>query len=272
MATPKTETVRNIEIWKALHTRNTPHLFSGAPVDDSILVFIWFLVFLIILILLIFFSDKERIKRRLKKAQKLSIQEFPEGAIGKIVGQITSIKEPLVSPLSLRQCVHYHVVVKEPRTDSRGRSTLSTIIDEEYSQDFILDDGTGKARVRMITGERILAPGPGRVFKRLPDPEVYVHKDRHFSSGTFNNAKEQLERLLANHERSSTNFLGFNKSIRYEEGILEAGEEVAVYGVGRWVDDPDVEDLPDGQSQLLIIESSLETRLSISDDFDADES
>jgi len=31
----------------------------------------------------------------------------------------------------------------------------------------------------------------------------------------------------------SEGFLGFNKSIRYKEGILENGEEIAVFGKGK---------------------------------------
>ncbi len=45
--------------------------------------------------------------------------------------------------------------------------------------------------------------------------------------------------MLQSYGKDSTNLLGLNKSIRYREGALEAGELVAVLGRGRWQPDPD---------------------------------
>tara|TARA_B110000211_G_C13988009_1_gene512633 strand:+ start:189 stop:446 length:258 start_codon:yes stop_codon:yes gene_type:complete len=40
--------------------------------------------------------------------------------------------------------------------------------------------------------------------------------------------------FLAEHGTESEGFLGFNKKLRYNEGILEEGEVVAVLGKGTW--------------------------------------
>jgi len=53
--------------------------------------------------------------------------------------------------------------------------------------------------------------------------------------------------------------LGFNKTIRYHEGVIETGEMVAVFGKGQWIKDSS------GKRQLVISKPT-ETELLISDD------
>jgi hypothetical protein len=59
-------------------------------------------------------------------------------------------------------------------------------------------------------------------------------KDGKFSSGTWNDASPQLQKFLESHGRSSTGMLGFNRRLKYLEGIFEEHEPVAVLGHGFW--------------------------------------
>ena len=43
-----------------------------------------------------------------------------------------------------------------------------------------------------------------------------------------------LEKLLRKHQKESTGFFGFNKTLRYREGIIEEGEAIAVKGLAQW--------------------------------------
>ncbi|HWN70768.1 MAG TPA: hypothetical protein VNM90_24170, partial [Haliangium sp.] len=61
---------------------------------------------------------------------------------------------------------------------------------------------------------------------------VALVKDAHFRSGLFQDATPALEQFLARHGRQSQGWL-FNKNLRYREGVIEAGELVAVCGQGR---------------------------------------
>lgn len=47
----------------------------------------------------------------------------------------------------------------------------------------------------------------------------------------------QLESFLAKHGWKSTGLFGFNKSLRYAEGVFEEGKSVTVFGRGVWEND-----------------------------------
>jgi len=63
-------------------------------------------------------------------------------------------------------------------------------------------------------------------------------EDHETHSGTFDDATPAEEAFLNKHARESKNWI-FNKRIRYREGVLEAGEEVAVMGYGSKEPDPE---------------------------------
>ena len=69
--------------------------------------------------------------------------------------------------------------------------------------------------------------------------DIAIHKDKHGSSGTFNDAHPRFETFLNEHDESSVGLLGFNKGLKYREGVLEAGEEVYVRGRVTLEPDPD---------------------------------
>ena len=59
-------------------------------------------------------------------------------------------------------------------------------------------------------------------------------KDKKTSSGTFNNPTPEFESLLRQYNIDPLNFLGFNKSLRYKEGVIEIGEQITVSGIAKW--------------------------------------
>jgi len=158
-----------------------------------------------------------------------------------------------VSPLSGRRCAQYRVVVEEYRSDGESGS-WHTIIEDEKSQNILLKDETGEVLVRMSGAQ------------------VAVTNDAHYRSGTFNDATPLLESFLAKHGYQSTGWF-FNKSLRYEEGLLEEGEEVAICGMGRWENNPDpVTPLTTGRSHYerpkrLVISNADQAPLYVSDDY-----
>jgi hypothetical protein len=64
---------------------------------------------------------------------------------------------------------------------------------------------------------------------RLHAFEAAITIDHERRSGTFNDATTDLEAFLAARGHSSRGFI-FNKAIRYREGVVEPGEQVAVCG------------------------------------------
>lgn len=203
-------------------------------IDGKLAIGILILVGIVTLVRF-FFSESAVTKRRLKRSPCFAIEEFPDGAAGKIVGVLRYVGKPLRAPLSRRSCSCYYVVVEESDDDSS-----TTLVEEKDYRDFMLEDGTGRALVK------------------VHDPKIAVAMDVRKRSGTFKDASPRLERFLNKHGYESKGILGFNRSLSYEEGVLEKGERVAVFGVGRWSSQPD-------QEKLLVMEGTRAAPLRISD-------
>lgn len=166
----------------------------------------------------------------------------------KVRGKVATL-DVLTAPLSGRSCAYYEVIVEEKVSTGKS-STWRTIIREVEERDFLLDDGTGRARVEMVA------------------VEAAVEKDGHWSSGTLNDATPVLEGFLQRHGFGSVGWL-FNKTLRYREGVLEPGEEVAVLG---WADheiDPEPTTSGAGYRDAptrVVVRSSVDVPLRVSDD------
>lgn len=186
-------------------------VLSGVP----FWVFIVFAVIIGLIAVLILFSKKAIVRRALRSAPYKRIHEVQNGEKARIMGRIVYAGQVLQSPLSKRQCAAYHVEVQELRRSGKS-STWVTVINDEKRGDIVIHDGMGNALVDAHAVQTLMV------------------QDANFSSGTFNAASPELEEYLRLHGRESTGFLGFNKSLRYREGILEQNELVAAVGVGTW--------------------------------------
>jgi hypothetical protein len=195
-----------------------------------------------------YFSQKAIIKRKLKKAVSEKLSQFANGDIAKVVGKIEFVSRPLVAPLSNRPCAYYHVMVEQQVSTGKS-SHWKTIITEENTGTFVIRDGKYCAHVN---SEKI---------------KSYIVDDRKYSSGFLNDASEVLENYLNSHGEKSENFLGLNKTIRYKEGVLEAGEYIAVMGRGEWKSAAQ-EQLPDSYDKVLVITSTETDAVYLSDDPD----
>lgn len=209
--------------------------------NTGVLILIVLVLFLAGLTYRLFFTRIAVIRRKLRGAERVSIGRFPEGGIAKVQGFLVYAGEPLTAPLSGRRCAKFSVRVQQFRSHGHGGS-WHTIVDEQGVQDFFLDDGTGKALAKMAGARFALT------------------QDRRFSTGFLKDATPELDAFLARHGRQSQGLLGFNKRLRFLEAVLEGGEDVAVFGPGRWEEDPDTGE------RWLVLETRGETPLYVSDD------
>lgn len=164
-----------------------------------------------------YFSRKGIVRRKLNKVEEIAIADFKDDETGKVRGVVKFVKEPLIAPLTGRPCAHYRVIVEEQRNSGKSRS-WHKIIEEEKSTNFLIQDGDQYALLDHKNRKSYLVP------------------DAKYSSGFLNDATGELESFLNTHGHKSENFLGLNKTIRYREGVLEEGEQVAVAATGRWMD------------------------------------
>ncbi len=205
----------------------------GSAVVLAIVFFSWY------------FSKKAIVKRKLKRATYRRFTEIRRGEVAKLVGKVQFIDQPLKAPLSGRTCAYYHVLV-EQRVSTGKSSHWKTIIEDEASSKFVLREGSRYAYIR---SNKI---------------KSYVVEDMKYQSGLWDDAGRQLECYLSNHQIKSTNFLGFNKTIRYREGVLEDNEEVAVLGTGEWRNASDI-GLPPKLGRVLLIQSPQKDAVYLSD-------
>lgn len=196
------------------------------------------------------FSSEQVAKRKLKKAVAVPIAEAVEGSLVKITGQLAlADTEALAGPLTGRACAGYTVEVQERRRSGKS-SHWHTVISTQDTVSFVVEDETGKALVKPHGATLVLV------------------RDAHLSSGFLNDASQRIEEFLASHGRSSEGFLGMNKAMRYKEGVLEPGEEVAVLGLAKWEMDPDptASEGYRGRAKRLVVDMSDEGTLIVSDD------
>ncbi|BAX82142.1 hypothetical protein [Labilibaculum antarcticum] len=218
---------------------------------EAFFFFIFFAIAIVILISVVFFSKKAIIKRKLKKSVLRKIADFKDGELARIVGTVEFVDAPLLSPLSNRKCSYYYVHI-EQKVSSGKNSKWKTIIEEEISNKFLIREETSCA---FINDSKI---------------KSYIVQDESYSSGFFTDASENLENYLASKGYKSEGSWGFNKTLRYKEGILEEGEKIAVFGMGEWKDAAEL-NLPEKYGQVLAIKSSAEDSIYLSDDPDTTE-
>jgi len=214
--------------------------------NSQILAVVFGLIIIIAIAYQIFFNKKAIIKRRLKKAPHKRIYSFRNGEVAKFTGSVEFVDEPLIAPLSKRKCSYYYVIV-EQRVSSGKSSRWKTIIEETHSNKFVIRDSSACALIQK--GET----------------SSYLVLDQKYSSGAFNDADDNLENFLRKHGHDSEGFLGFNKTMRYREGILEEGEKIAVLGKGKWFDAEQV-GLPSNYDRVLVVTASEKDPVYFSDD------
>lgn len=195
----------------------------------------------------IYFSDKYRILRELKKVRRKQIHSVRENEYVKIIGKAKHAGEPLTAPLSQRKCVYYDVKVEE----KRGKN-WRTIVDDVSFNDFFISTGTEHAIVSLKNA--------------IPKSKrVYLVTDHSLNSGTFKNTTPEIENYLALKGNKSTGFFGMNKTLRFKESIIELDEDIAVMGIGKWK----TVDIPaDGysDSRILTLTGLKEQKLLVTDE------
>ncbi len=174
-------------------------------------------IFLTVVFVSYYFSKKSILIRKLKKHPVNDLTLIKKAQLTKVVGTVELVGDSLTAPLSNRLCAYYEVEVQ--KKVSRGKNShWETIIREEKTNKFIINVKQHK------------------VFINTKKIKKYIVTDKKFNAGTFNNATEPLENYLKEHGHKSTGSLGFNKTLRFYERILEPNEKIAVLGIGKWVD------------------------------------
>ena len=158
-----------------------------------------------------YFSRDAIVKRGLGKVPRGRLGRVVAGRAVKVVGRLDCVGEPVVAPLTQRRCAYYELTIEEWR--NRGRSgDWVTIVQQASGRDFVVRDGKVAALVHTNAAE------------------IAVHKDEQDVTGILKAPTPELEALLEQYGEKATGLLGFSRRLRFREGVLEAGEHVAVCG------------------------------------------
>jgi hypothetical protein len=164
-------------------------------------------------------------RQRIVATPTSPIARAPGNGLVEIKGRIVPSEQGIVqTPFSGRHAVWVRVTVQELRSHGRN-STWHTIVTEVDARPFMVDDGSGQLA-------RVLPLGAN----------VMLDKQNVASSGTFNDPPPHLVAFLAARGVQTTSWLGFNKSMRYEEEVLAPGEPLYALGLSRRDAGPPIHD------------------------------
>ncbi len=193
-----------------------------------------------------FSSDKIVIRKKLKKAELKKISSFKNGEFGKVIGNVRFVDKPLTAPFSNRKCAFYDVEVEHKKSNGKN-SYWDTIISERKHVSYLIKQDEHYA---FINHKSLIC---------------YLVKDKNYSSGFGNDAEKHLEKFLNRHNAQSEGFFGMNRTLRYNEGILEENEEVAIFGEGNWKEASEL-GLPVSYGKVLEISAPVDDKVYLTDD------
>lgn len=211
----------------------------------------WFIVLFVVLVTTIlivshYFSSSAKIARRLKKSIYMPIKEFRDGDVYKVIGQVELASDFLIAPLSGRKCSYYSIEV-EKRVQNGKNTSWRTIIEEEKISTILVKE---QGYCAVLNSSQL---------------KSYLISDANYKSGFMKDASSNLNSYLKAHGHDSVSFLGFNKTMRYSEGVLEEGETIALLGRGVWKNAEEL-GLPEEYDRVLAIEATAEEPVYLSDD------
>jgi hypothetical protein len=191
-----------------------PSNISGLGIPFAILIAISTVIFLIY-----YFNKKQIILRKLSKFQFKPISQFRPNELTKITGKVMEVNDPFIAPFSKRRCVAYAIKIKQ-KVRTGKNSYWKTLVEVEDIQDFFIEKG---GELVMIKPSRT----PNNYY-------AYLVEDHAICAGTFKHPTPEFNKVLKSFGVASSNWLGFNKALRYSERIVEIGETITVGGLSKW--------------------------------------
>ena len=167
----------------------------------------------------VYFSKKNVVLRKLSKFKHKRIAQFRTNEPTKITGKVLPVEEPFVAPFSQRKCVAYDFYVKQ-RVSTGKSSHWKTLVKKENIQDFFIEQN----------GELVMVKPSMETSNYIS----FMVADKKVSSGSFNSPTPKFKEVLISLGVENKNWLGFNKTLKYTERIIEIGETITVGGIAKW--------------------------------------
>ncbi|NND63168.1 MAG: hypothetical protein HKN48_08220 [Flavobacteriaceae bacterium] len=154
--------------------------------------------------------------RELKKSKAESISKIQSGDYVKLKGNALKVIEPLVAPISGRECIFYQVLIEK----KGSKNSWHKVVDATETQDFFLGQQGEMVMVKMDIPRS--------------ETQIYLEKDNVQNSSTFAEPSQRMLDYLEKNGASHKNILGFNRRMRYKEGIIAIDEKIVIKGIAQW--------------------------------------
>ncbi len=136
-----------------------------------------------------------------------------EGGFVALTGRVVPL-QTLTSPFAGAPCVLYEHCLEEHVRKGKSAS-WDTVHDERHFEPFLLDDGTGVARIR------------------ADDAELLIRRDVHLRSSSLTADAPELAAYVRACGLPTESFLGLDRRYRLTERFLAPGDEALVLGTAR---------------------------------------
>jgi hypothetical protein len=216
-----------------------------------------------------YFWGRKKFIRTYKEIGRKRLDKCKDNELVRVQGEVFLLGEPLIAPLSNKKCAAYEtkVLKKEDVTTLNGseghvgsNTIWQTIKIVKESRDFLIQGEESIGLIRVNGGKL-------KICLDITHDQSSYKKDR----GGFLTEEENTirQRTLKQMGLPYKSFVGaYSRDIKFEEGVLEQGKQVAVRGVGKWISTANSEELfflnKDGVKKVFEIVNSEDNQLHLS--------
>jgi hypothetical protein len=220
-----------------------------------------------------YFWGHKKFIRTFKEVEILKLDKCQDNELVRIQGKLVLLGESLIAPYSGKQCAAFEtrastmeevVTAKGSGSHVESKTIWETLKLVSDTSDFLIKCEELYAIVRVDECKL-------KIHEDIVHDESSYAKDRggFLTENENNKRQETLTRM--NH--SYRNYIGvYAEDIKFEEGILEQDEQVAVRGIGKWINVAELEELSflveKGVDKVFEIRNSADYQLHISDSLD----
>jgi hypothetical protein len=220
-----------------------------------------------------YFWGKRKLIRTFKAIVRSTLSKCIDGEIVRIQGDLHTLPELLNAPFSQRQCSAYSIRaskrVERVTTSNMGSHVSSETAWETFTfivlaKDFLIRCEDHFALVRSNNAEILIQPDT------IHDESSYLKDRGGFLTDDENTKRKHTLEALG---ISPSPFIGvYSEDVKFEEGVLQDGEQVAVLGRGQWIHTAAYQELrfltERGIDKVFEIATHTEQKLFISDSAD----
>jgi hypothetical protein len=220
-----------------------------------------------------YFWGHKKFIRTFKEVEIFELDKCQDNELVRIQGKLVLFSEPLIASFSGKPCAAFETRAskKEEVVSAKGSGShveSKTIWEAlklvSETSDFLIKCNKSYAIVRVDECKL-------KIHEDIMHDESSYAKDRGgFLTENENNKRQEA---LIRMSHSYKNYVGvYAEDIKFEEGILEQDEQVAVRGVGKWINVAELEELSflleKGVNKVFEIRNSADNQLHISDSLD----